>query len=244
MCSDAADITSYTIAPVEGTRDRLDNPTRPVAIVHTESVDEFTVDLILDRPMSSYFASRYMLGVSGLVSAVGDIPFEDQEFTILGQFKAVPRLLPERAVNNRDIANPQTLSAIYDPLPIDGQPTDSILGRYQADSLGDVALDEGIVSYKKRVFRRLTTKKGSFAHLPDYGVLYLDQVKKLNLPGVRDSMASDAEDQIREEPETQSVSVRIRIDPASPEITFFEIRAMTRAGANVSLSVPVKSSAT
>ena len=238
-CFDASDLSSYTYAPIDGTIDRLGDATRNVTIVAAEKVSDLIVDLITDRPMSSFFGSKYLLSVSGLISATGATPFEDQSFVILSQFKGVPSLIPERTVNNRDIANPQSLSAIYDPLPIDGQPTDDLLGKYQPDSRGDVALDEGIVSYKKRVFRRMTTVKGGFAQLPNYGVTFLQKIKQLNLPSVRDEMAFEAEDQIMQEPETVSVSVNVRVDRAAPGVVFLEIRAKTSIDREVSMVVPV-----
>ncbi len=238
-CRDGFNADAYTITA--GTcLDRLGEATRPVDVVATALIDPLTVDLILDRPMSSY-PGCYTLVVDGLKDAVSEIPFAPQTFEVMGLFKGIPAYTKERTINNRDIANPQTFEALFDPLPVEGeQANNAILGAFPTDQRGDVAYDEGLVSYKKRVYRRLTTRKGKFAHLPDYGTFLVARIKELGTPGIRDAMAVDAEEQIRQEPETLEVSVRIRDDDRNPGLHYFVIRVRTSIGTST-FTVPVNS---
>lgn len=238
-CGDAYEASAYQLTPEPDTFDRLGQPTRPVDVVKAVQVDEVTVDLVTDRPMSSWPA-RYLLTVDGLKTADG-LPIALQEFHILGLFKGIPAYTTANTVNNRDIANPQTFEALFGSLPIEGQQVDdSILGVFASDARGDVAFDEGLISYKKRVFRRLITRKGQFSHLKNYGTELVARIKELAIPGIRDALAIDAEEQIRQEPETVDVSVRIRDDTRVPGLHYFVIKARTTIGVT-SFVVPVNS---
>lgn len=235
--NDALDPSYYSLAPGLDTVDRQGNVPRAVSIIRVVKVDDLTVDLLLDRPMSSY-PSGYELTVDGLVAGIDNQPFALQTFVIMAQFKGIPVPTKDLVINSRDVANPQNREALYDPLPIDGTPTEP-LGNWAVDSKGDVAFDEGLVSYKKRVYRRLTTRKGAYAHLGrEYGALLAQSAKQLSIPAFRDVLAIDAEDQIRQEPETVEVSVVIRPDVRNPEIHYFVIRARTTAG-SAAFQVPV-----
>jgi hypothetical protein len=141
--------------------------------------------------------------------------------------QAGPRTqLQDQILAGRDIANPQTLAALRG-LPNGGQLPSSVLGTYQPDGTGDYANDAGLTGYVKRVTRRLMTRKGAFAHLPKYGVGLPDDVKRLQRPGFREAVAADAEDQIMQEPETLSVSVRVTQVGSK---TLFQVRAQTKLG--------------
>lgn len=245
--NDAASADRYSIAPVDGTFGRDGDPAKPVTVVFIEQVEDTggtVLDLILDRPMSPAPA-QYDLTFTGLVTAVGQIPFATTTITFLAVFKGISPPTPDLAINNRDIANPQSLSALYDPLPIStGQDLNELLGTYQPDAQGDLAFDEGLTAYKKRVFRRLITKRGTFAHLPNYGVSVPQTVQQLARIGVREQLAIEAESQIRQEPETVDVSVNIVIDNDHPDIARYQIKARTSFGPNIDFDVPVSFSPT
>jgi hypothetical protein len=100
-------------------------------------------------------------------------------------------------------------------------------GVFTADETGDLSSVQGLQAYSDRVFRRLTTPKGRFAHLPaSYGSLFSRYSKQLAKAGIRELLAIDAEDQIRQEPETTSVTVRVRVDPSAPNVAYYDIDAM------------------
>lgn len=185
-------------------------PSRPVFPVLVEQVvgaGGEQLDLTLDRAMSPWGA-RYTVVVAELVSAGGlGLEAGYSSAVVDGQQLGRPQPLADLAVGNRDFANPQSLSALLDPLPVT---TDvGILGTFPTDETGDYAVDEGLTSYRKRVYRRLTTRKGAFKHLPEYGSIAVASLKHLAQAGVVATLAADAEAQIRQEPETVDVSVRI-----------------------------------
>jgi len=230
---DASHLPLYDLSVVES-KDREGNPARTVSVVHVERVDELTVDLILDRQMSS-FPARYRLTVQGLVGVDG-LPFASQVFEVLAVRRGVTPALFEAVANNRDVANPQTLAALSG---IEAVPKDSMLGTFRVDGKGDLASDSGLVSYKKRITRRLTTRRGRFAHLEDYGVGLPSSVKALADIGAREALALEAETQIRREPETVSVTVTVEVPATAPNVAFYHVNAVTRIGQTLRFRLPL-----
>jgi hypothetical protein len=125
-------------------------------------------------------------------------------------------------VPSRDIANPATYAAQLDPLPQAGDPL--ALGIIPIGSDGDYAFDDGITQVKKRIFRRLLTRKGAFPALPDYGIGVPSYGKKLGSAGVRQMLAAETERQLKLEPDILAVKVHVLSDIQNPEITLFRIR--------------------
>lgn len=102
---DAHDLTSYTVVGDPSSRDSLGQPPRPLIVCLIEVIDSQTLDIIVDRPMSSWPA-RYNVTVDGLYAEDGS--------QILGETKLVTAVLKgltapvfDFIVQNRDIANPQ-----------------------------------------------------------------------------------------------------------------------------------------
>jgi hypothetical protein len=186
-----------------------------------------------------------VLAIEGLVAAETLDPMATQQFELLALFKGLVTPTPEFIINNRDIANPQTMAGIFDPLPIEqGQDLDALLGTFREDSQGDIAFDEGLAGFKKRVMRRLTTKKGRFSHLKNYGVSTIASVKMLSRAGLREFLADEAEDQIRQEPETVDVSVSIVVDDARPDMARYQVRIKSSFGELPEFALPVSASST
>lgn len=240
---DGANVKRYSITAVAGTVGFDGEPVRPVRPIVVEQVPiaesyGSTIDVYTDRPFTA-FPSRYIVAVQGIDAVNGallDPAASSLEFYGLRRVRPRPRI--DHVSASRDIANPQTGSALLDPLPhtlIDS----NLLGTYQADETGDVAIDEGIDSYRKRVFRRCYTRKGAFAWMPGYGVGLPGQVKQVGRRGVRDAIAADAESQIAEEPETIEVACRFEQDARAPEMFWLRIRARTIYSPNpIELGVP------
>lgn len=244
--NDAADPRRYVVTAVEGTRGRDDLPTRGVRPIQVDQVPGYPnlLDLVLDRPMSPA-PGQYDVTISGLVSGFTGDPLPPSTTRTTAVFKGVPPMLADIAFNVRDIANPQARTGIYDPLPVSsGQELDGLLGVYPIDSQNDFAFDEGLASYRKRIIRRLTTRKNGYAHLPGYGIDTLKSVKTLARAGVREFIAQDAESQIRMEPETVDVSVSIVINPARPDVALYRIRVRSKFGPLPSFDVPMAFSPT
>ena len=186
----------YSVVPVDGTLGRDGLPPRPVSPFQIDraavelSLGRF-VDVTVDRRLSPYPA-RYLVSVHRRVAFDG-MPLDPARTSAEadGLRRALPVNLATRSIGRTDLAG--TIE------PASGAPY------VPADASGDVATDQGLASYRKRVLRRLLTRRGAFAHLPGYGVGTAAQVKKLATPSVRARLVADAEEQIRREPETQNV---------------------------------------
>lgn len=235
---DAANPERYSVTVVDGIG--LDGEAvRPVSPVLVEQAAVpgaagAVLDLWVDRAFS-HWPCRYRVSCTNLVASGGGLLEPGSSLIFDAVQRGMPPRLADQAAATRDIANPQVRSALFDPLPTAAEAGDLILGTFPVDGLGDYATDEGLVSYRKRVIRRLVTRRGAFPHLPNYGVGIPQAAKQLARPGSRESLAAEAEAQIRQEPETVEVRVAVVADGAT---TRFVVRARTTFG-DANLSVPV-----
>lgn len=221
--ADASNPDRYNVNPIELARD-VDPIVADVAAF--EGAGGKYLDVTVDRNFSAW-PSRYRISVNQLRLVTGELidpDYSSAEFD--GALFIATPARRDLAVPIRDIANPQTREALFDPLPQTDDPL--LLGSIPVDEQGDYAFDEGITSYKKRIFRRLTTEKGRFAHLPDYGVGVRSRLKKLGRATVQAEIASEAEIQIQQEPETESVAVSIVSDRTSVGLFRFQIRVLAK----------------
>lgn len=204
---DASDVTKYAIATVSSTG--LDgSPAWDVTITRVDAVfgDDKSVDLILDRAMCPWPA-RYTVTVSDVWEASKT---NKMYSAISATFYALHQaIVPPTIVQGPrgvDFASPNTYQGALDPV---SSPQDiRNLGTFPTNDRGDYAEDEGIQSLKKRILRRLFTRKGGFAHLPEYGVGIATYGKKLGSTATRAQIAAEAERQIGSEPEMSKVVVR------------------------------------
>lgn len=231
---DAADPKNYAFDPVPTTIGDDGLPPRAVFPVLVElsavpGANGRAIDVWLDRRMSPYpalYEARCVRTVAANCAALGNAT------ALFPGATWAPPTPASEAVTATDIANPG-----FETEPIPGM--SQILGVYPVTAEGDYATDKGIASYKKRIVRRLTTRRGAFAHLPSYGVGVLDEIKKLARQSTRQKLAADAEAQIREEPETIAVEVEITENAQNPGLFIFRVRARTRAFGPVALDIPL-----
>lgn len=239
--NDASNAERYQIIIVAGTLPGGADPrvVTPIlaAVAPVAGALGSQLDVTIDRHFSP-FPSRYKVSVNQLQSFSGGLlvpGFTEREFDGLVAHRGPPRR--DTTLPTRDIANPQTRSALFDPLPVTDD--ELILGTIPVDDNGDYAFDEGITNFKKRVFRRLLTRKGAFAHALDYGVGVPDQLKKLGRQSVRNEIAVEAESQIAEEPETEQVSAQVVADSARPGLFLLRIRVKAKVSDEpIDLNVP------
>lgn len=237
---DGSVLERYQIVAQSTPLDARGNPARAVRPAGVELSEVAgaggrQVDVTTDRPMSPY-PTRYSVAVNALKNLSGGVLVPGSTSVLFDAlFRGIPRPLPDNAVARRDIANPQTRSAFFDPLP---EVSELLLGTLPVDEQGDYAFDEGLTSVKKRIFRRVITRRGKFGHLKDYGVGVPAQVKKLGSGAVRETLAADAESQILEEPEVERVAVSWVQDAQRPNVFRMQIRAKTTSGDSVNLDVP------
>lgn len=228
--NDASDPEHYTIAAVAGSMGLDSKPVRNVAIASVELFTPNIVDVTLDRPMSPY-PCQYTIAASGIVALETGEALDPgtASITFFAVYRGIPPNTPSAAVPRRDIANPSLASSA-----ISGEvTTDAQLGVFVVDETGDYAADQGITSWRKRVFRRILSEENGFAHLPGYGVGLLSQVKQLGRPAIQGSIAAKAEDQIRQEPETVSVSVTFEQDDRALNLFRMRVQAKSNTGEEV-----------
>ena len=238
--SDAFNPSRYSIVPIDGTFGADERPTRAVtpaaaAQVVAAGAAGTQIDVTVDRPFSPY-PSRYRVSANQLVTAAGGALLDPLYTSTVfdGVYRGMPAITPALTYTRRDIANPQVLAAAL----LTGD-SGYALATFVVDETGDYATDQGETSYRKRVFRRLTTRRGRFAHLPNYGLGVVAASKQLARPGVREALAADAEAQIRLEPETRDVKVTLVQDPSTPDVTYLRVRAQTLTGEAMNFDVPL-----
>jgi hypothetical protein len=213
---DASNPTHYVFTPVANTFGYDGTPARPVmpaSIAYTSPAPTGfllgqCLDVTLDRAMTPYPA-QYIVSVTGLestdqVSALS-LPATASFYGLYRQVVQPSLATPSPA---RDFANPQSaIGAASMP-----NPNFATLGVFGPGDDGDYAIDSGDVSYKKRVYRRMSTRKGGFIFLPpDYGVGLPYQIKQLASPSRKQEISADLEQQITQEPETLQVKAQLQM---------------------------------
>lgn len=241
--ADASRPDKWSIVADASTVGLAGDPPRPVAVVLAElagddddvapnDVGRF-VRLTLDRPMTP-FPAFYTLRWARIFSEALDAQSSGSF-----HFPAVYRVLqpPQFDVPSpaRDIASPQTAGA-------SAEATGSALtlGTYGYGADGDYAFDEGLQSLKKRVIRRLITRKNGFAHLPGYGVGIASEGKKLATAMVLSRLSADAQAQIAREPDVAQVRVTATAVPSTPGLFRFRVAIRQVAGRPVAFDVPIQ----
>lgn len=244
---DASDPHKYSMAAQTDTVGMDGTTARPVRVATVKLPDENDgiapaalgrfVDVYLDRPMTPWPA-LYTITVTDLLSydMVDVIPSAQIDLDAVYRELAVPQV--DTAHASRDLANPQTLTAARGTAESPDNP--QLLGTLRVDASGDYAFDEGIVNLKKRVLRRLYTRKGAFLHLPNYGVGIPSYGKKLASPVFVQSLAADAQAQISSEPDVAKCLVKPIINPNTPGLVRFQVIVQPKTGKPAKFDVPFK----
>ncbi len=242
--TDASRPELWDVAADTSTTGMSGDAARPVTVVLVEysgeedGVEEEDegrfVNLILDRPMTPYPAD-YVVSWEGIY-AEDLATFDDGEATISGVYRFIDAPTIEVPRRSRDFANPQTLAAAREALAVPEDPY--ALGTFGLDASGDYAHDEGNESLKKRVIRRLLTRKGAFAHLPNYGVGVPDETKRLGTAETLSRLKVDAESQIAEEPDVEKVRVVIVTSASQPDLVRFRVAIKPKGGPAIAFDVP------
>ena len=205
---DASSRHRYSVVPVTGTVGVDGLLARAVKVTGAtvaivEDTEGKLIDVSLDRGFSPYPA-MYRITANNLVSRVGSIlDTSNSSMVFYGlQREHIPHTT-DRAMETTDIANPQNIAGLDGVM----QGNTLVLGAFVIDETHDVALDRGLVSLKKRMLRRCFTKKGAYAHLPNYGIGVAASIKKLNSASNRNKLASETETQMKQEPEILATRV-------------------------------------
>lgn len=243
---DASDPEHYSIAVVDGTVDAIGNPTRAVNIIAVEQPGPtsdmpinpaevgFYVDVILDRPMSS-FPAGYTIGVRDLQDVNASSQIDNATINLDATYRELQPPVLEMAAPLRDIASPQTASMLGET-----RSSDAILGTYVIAEDGDYAFDEGNTGRKKRVIRRLITRKNGFAHLPGYGLGVLEMGKTTARLDTIGKLTTDARLQIEREPDIEKASVTADFATTSLLRLHVAIKPRGTTSQKFTLSVPLR----
>lgn len=108
---------------------------------------------------------------------------------------------------------------------------DIATGAWPVDDSGDLGNEDGLASLRKRIFRRLTTGKGAFAFLPNYGVGL--KLKELASVAELPALQADVIQQVGREPEVAQVTANVSIQPLG--VLTVTMNVLTRVGAVVDL---------
>lgn len=243
--NDASDPDRWSVVADTSTIGLDGEAARPVLVVAVEVADIVLsfgaeIDVTVDRPFSP-FPTYYRVSANQLIAQATMMPLDPaaSSFRFQGLYRILRNPQTEATVPSRDLANPQDYEAMLiggDALP--GAPDASLLGTFPVDASGDYAFDQGLVQIKKRIFRRLMTTPGSFAHIPDYGVGIPTFAKKLNTAATRAKVVAESQRQILLEPGVVEATVSAETDPTAPNVTRFRIRARTSAF-NVEFDFPI-----
>jgi len=174
------------------------------------------------RNVTHTVSSATLLDVGG---SLLDVPRSRVFAGILSAAASTPeRKAAKRKQGIRDLNNP--------PAPTG---SNSVSGSLVINSEGDYQLHDGPDFIRKLIFRRLTTAKGAFWHLPNYGVGL--KVKE-PIPGTElVKLRAEIERQIKLEPEVGGVTVTVRQSANSLSIL---VRATLRpTGQQVSFPLQV-----
>lgn len=225
---DASNPALFAVTAVSGTVGLDGSPvtTVRVASVAQDKLDPSLLELTLDRPMTAY-GSVYTVSAQGIFSADLSAPIDPSIVgTTPGLFKQIVPPSVDLPTPNRDMANPQTLvTSLPNPLAR-GQ-----LGVFVVDDTGDYTTDEGLLSLKKRIWRRVMSKKGGFLHLGlGYGVGLVQQIKRLSVASKLQQIAADCESQIAQEPDVQEVACQVVLDQQSSGLVRLNVNVRTRSG--------------
>jgi len=229
---DASLVRKYSVTPVVGTVGYNGSAARPVSVARIALVldDANALDVVLDRPMTP-FPANYIVKVDDIFSAdlLSAIPATSQSAPAVFAQLSPPTV--DTASPSRDMSNPQT-GEITDPNAA------AILGSFEVDTSGDFSMEEGIQALKNRIYRRMSTRRGAFAHLPEYGIGVKDYGKKLSTAAAISSLVSDTEAQIAQEPEVQFVRVRPIQDRLADGLLRLRIAVRTKTGKAAAFDSP------
>ena len=228
---DGAILSKYSFVADTSTTGLDGQPARAVRPVKAElalveNAAGALIDVWTDRALSHH-PSLYTVTVLDLFSTAGaPLALGGNTASFFGVQAAIIAPHVDNVSVGTDIANPMNASPAF---------ATQVAGSYVVDASGDYASDKGRDSYRKRVLRRVFTRKGAFAHLPSYGLGLLDRVKKLGRPSDKATLQGDIESQVKREPETKSCSAALTLLNASRGLWLLQIQATTTFGQSMSI---------
>jgi hypothetical protein len=207
---DAFHIPNYTVTgPVSPLPERL------IQAVSYEG--DNTVRLWFDGPLVP--DEIYNFSITDIEGESGNILVGEPILLSLTAFGAdrVPVPLQQDPRQSWDIRNPQSP---------DDAPQNAPLGTFVLNDDGDLDIETKRQYLRKRIFRRLGTRKGAMYHLPEYGLELAD--KTLYTGTTLRQLQQEVESQISLEPDV--VSVRASAQQLLPGVVIVKIVVSDRFG--------------
>lgn len=187
--------------PQTWTIQRLDND-QYFTILGVEVVDlprsfnVYTLERLADHLTQHRIRTTVLRSVAGiLVTPPYHFDFLGLERSSKTSFESANRRYPVK-----DIANPPAQPGMS-----------GLAGVFKITADGDYASEEGIPLLRKLILRRITTRRGGFFHLPDYG-LGIDVKDILPRGGDLLALKQELEQQVRLEPDVRDVEAGVQSD--------------------------------
>lgn len=210
--SDGVNLDNYTVTgPVSPLAERL------LQAVTYQGDD--TLRLWFDGPLVP--GEVYAIAIANVETDGGGALIPDPttiSFTAFGA-SAEPVALETQPAEQWDLRNPQTGT---------DAPEGAALGTFVIDDDGDLGVESSRQYLRKRIFRRLTTQRGTILLEPDYGVSY--QAKGPQTPAVLRRLQQDAEMQVRQEPGVNEVRATVGQHPSNTAIVVIGLRVFDQFG--------------
>ena len=194
-------------------------------VQRVDAQDALTLRVFTDGPLTTQ--ATYLIELAPVViDAVTLLPLLCR-CVFFVTFRASRRVREVEALP-QDLANP----FMPRDAPVPGAP----LSTWQIDPTGDIGRDSGLTNLRKRVFRRATTRRDSFPHLPGYGFL----------PALKGPITADALKQIERDGTAQLLSepdvaaARVTASALVPGVVTFKIEVSPLIGQAITMIVPVE----
>ena len=186
---------------------------RSLTVVAAEMHDDATVDLVTLEPLGDHLDNHRVTAV-GLLSVDGFEATAPVDADFAGVVQTIDPIDSIRAdFRDRDLSNP----------PFQGGRSDGVAGSLVIGSDGDFETEAGIPLTRKLVLRRMSTRRGSFRHMPEYGLGILEK-EPLSAGGLVEQLR-DIEDQVRQEPDVINARARGSIDRSGTLIIQLTVNA-------------------
>jgi len=238
----------FSAVPVPGTKGWNDSDARPVRLVKVEYSTEsdgvpieangFFLSVTTDRPFTP-FPAQYEFTVRDIYEE-GNFSNTLAEKALLADstYRILQRPKNDAPSTSRDFANPQTIRAAQG---VSAQPALAKLGTYLVDDTGDYAYDDIQTGRRKRIVRRIVTRKNAFAHLTGYGVGVGAYGKKLASVATVSALLADIEAQLLQEPDIRTVKAKLIRDRARPGLYRIDVAVQPKVGKASMFQVPFAS---
>lgn len=195
-------------------------------VMTVNQVSARTFDLVIYERFASSLV-QHQVSSTALVDPFSNLIQSPTSQTFIGVVA-----VSESTQNAKTAANRYALTDLANP-PFPSRGSNVGGGTRVITASGDFASESGNSLVQKLVLRRLTTSKGGFFHLPDYGVGI--QPKRPIQSNDLLTLKKQIEDQVALEPEVSAVSANLSLDLANDILTIV-LQVRTNLGQQMTIS--------